>query len=353
MKLLATAFSRTDPGGVYSIDFDPETASFAAAEHRASLTGCLHAHWSPGLRRLFVAGNTFPAAGGMIGQLTIIQADPHLSGIHTIGSAPTDGRVACYASYSIDRDCAYIANYGSASLTTLKLTEEGEVQGLLGKIELSGSGPDPERQKEPHPHCALFNSHNRMVWLADLGTDRVTAYTLDDNGGFPVAEEAITIQLPPGAGPRHVIFHPWREVAYVTNELNSTVSVVELKDKGWQRGRCVTTVKKSSNPKNFISTAALDPEARFLVVANRGDDTLAILNLGADGYPETDADLVPANGAFPTFLSFAPDGKWLFVANQRSNSITAFAVDVTIEGMSLQPAATVEVPEPTFVQVVD
>ncbi len=289
----------------------------------------------------------------MIGHLTILQADPHLTGIRTIGESATNGKVACYVSYSIDRDIVFIAHYSSASMAALKLSEEGEVKGLLGLIELSGSGPDPKRQTEPHPHCALFNSTNRMVWVADLGTDRVSAYPLDDISGSPLAEEGITVQLPAGAGPRHVLFHPRLAVAYVTNELNSTVSVVENKDKIWQRGRCISTVKKGSNPENFISTAALDPAAHFLVVANRGDDTLAVFNLGADGYPETDADLFPANGTFPTYLSFDPSGKWLFVANQRSNSITAFAVEVSVEGMKLEPIASVECPEPTFVQVVD
>lgn len=353
MKLLATAFSRKDPGGVYSIEFNPDKAQFSTAEHRASLTGCLHAHWSPGLRRLFVAGNTFPEKGGMIGHLTILQVDPHLTGIRPIGESATNGKVACYASYSIDHDLVFVANYDSASMATLKLNEEGEIQGLLELIELSGSGPDPKRQSEPHPHCSRFNSTNRMVWLADLGTDRVSAYPLDDISAAPMAEEAITIQLPPGAGPRHVLFHPRRAVAYVTNELNSTVSVIEYKDNTWQRGRCISTVDKNSNPENFISTAALDPEGRFLVVANRGDDSLAIFNLGADGYPETDANLIPANGKFPTYLSFDPAGKWLFVANQKSSSITAFAVTVSVEGMQLEAVATVECPEPTFVQAVD
>lgn len=352
MKLLATAFSRAEAGGVYSIEFDAETGVFTTAEHRASLTGCLHACWSPGLRRLFVAGNTFPESGGMFGELTVVQADPHLQGIRVLSSAPTDGRVACYVSYNLDRDSAYIANYGSASLTTLKLNEEGVIQGQLGKLEFTGSGPDTKRQAAPHPHCAYFNPRNRMVWLADLGTDRVAAYPLDENGGFPLEDQGVIIPMQPGAGCRHVVFHPLRHVAYVTNELNSTVTVIEFKDGSWQEGRSVSTIK-TPNPENYISTAALDPEARFLVVANRGDDTLAIFGLGADGYPETAPDLVSANGAYPTYLSFSPEGNWLFVANQRSSSITAFAVEVTTEGMQIEPTSTVEVPEPTFVQAVD
>src|SRR5207245_8457104 len=90
-------------------------------------------------------------------------------------------------------------------------------------LQHTGTGPNSERPAAPHAHCILPAPGNRFALAADLGADRVFVYRLDLDGKTlsPVAGGDAAMR--PGAGPRHIAFHPTLPLALLGNALQSPV----------------------------------------------------------------------------------------------------------------------------------
>jgi len=57
-----------------------------------------------------------------------------------------------------------------------------------------------------------------------LGTDTINVYRYNDTNG-EIHLNGDRIETRPGAGPRHLLFHPDKPLAFVANELDSTTNV--------------------------------------------------------------------------------------------------------------------------------
>lgn len=89
-------------------------------------------------------------------------------------------------------------------------------------ISIEGHGPHPDRQDHSYCHHVIFDQS--FLYVVDLGTDTLSVYRFDDTtGGVSLIGSRIKTEA--GAGPRHMIFHPTKPLAFVCNELNSTVNV--------------------------------------------------------------------------------------------------------------------------------
>ena len=87
-----------------------------------------------------------------------------------------------------------------------------------------GSSINAERQKGPHAHCIVLDPANRFAYACDLGTDKIMIFRFDKRRGKLIPNESPWVQAKPGAGPRHLTFHPAGKYAYVINELHATVT---------------------------------------------------------------------------------------------------------------------------------
>src|SRR5262249_56264300 len=95
--------------------------------------------------------------------------------------------------------------------------------GSLGKavsfIQHMGSSVDKARQQEAHAHCFVISPNNRFAYAADLGLDQVLVYRLDAAKAKLTPGRQPFVRTPPGAGPRHLTFHPTGTHLYLLNHL--------------------------------------------------------------------------------------------------------------------------------------
>jgi 6-phosphogluconolactonase (cycloisomerase 2 family) len=157
------------------------------------------------------------------------------------------------------------------------------------------------------------------VLASDLGTDEVRRYRLDETTGRLRQRDPLV--MPAGSGPRHLIVD--RRYAYVVGELDSTVSVVDL-----DAERVVETVSTQPTARtapSHPSAIRLSPDGRFLYIANRGPDDIAVLAVERSALELIGT--VPSGGTHPRDLALDPAGAYLYVANQHSDAITAFRID--------------------------
>src|SRR3546814_5235887 len=80
--------------------------------------------------------------------------------------------------------------------------------------------PKSTRTDSFFPFTTLFRSHHPRA--RDLARDRVFVYRLDLEG--KALRHVGAAEMRPGAGPRHLTFHPTLPLVFVANELDSTRS---------------------------------------------------------------------------------------------------------------------------------
>lgn len=237
------------------------------------------------------------------------------------------------------------ANYGSGSVSALPLGPGGVPGPASGVLRHHGTGPHQDRQSGPHVHQVVPAPGGRWALSVDLGTDSVHVLALDPATGEPAPHRETP--LSPGSGPRHLAFHPSGSHVYVLAELAPLLTVCR-----WDPGAGTlapvggTAVPAADTESvNYPSGIAAAPDGRFLWVAVRGDDTIAVLALDETRERLRTVTAVPCGGHWPRALTLDPEGRRLYVANERSGDVTWFDIDPatgvpTRAGAVEAPAAT-------------
>jgi 6-phosphogluconolactonase len=184
------------------------------------------------------------------------------------------------------------------------------------------------RQEGPHAHCAVISPDNRFVYAADLGLDQVLGYQLDPTSGKLSPHRQPFVRTPPGAGPRHLTFHPQGRHVYVINELANSVT---LFDYAAESGMLIERQTISTLPEGFAGVSycadlKITPNGHFLYGTNRGHDSIAIYRIG-DAGRLTLLGIEPSLGKGPQNLAITPGGELLLCANMPGNNVAVFRID--------------------------
>ena len=132
----------------------------------------------------------------------------------------------------------------------------------------------------------------------------------------------------PGAGPRHLTFHPNGQHVYVINELANSVTAF---DHDATSGMLIEQQTISTLPDDFEGTShcadlKITPDGRFLYGTNRGHDSLAAYRIAEDGRL-TLLGIEPSLGIGPQNLAITPGGELLLCANMPGNNVIVFRID--------------------------
>jgi 6-phosphogluconolactonase len=226
-----------------------------------------------------------------------------------------------------------VANYTGSNVEVLPIMVDGSLgdpTDLVSHAAELGLGPNSGRQNAPHPHAIPFDPGGRFILVPDLGLDRTFVYRLNPMTGKLTANDPpFAMASKPGAGPRHIAFHPGGSVAYVINELNSTIDVFGYDG---ERGALRLMQTISTLPAGFegMSTTAevvVAPSGRHVYGSNRGHDSIAIFAVDPASGTLTSAGWVPVGGRTPRNFNIDPTGAYLYAANQNTDNIWAFQID--------------------------
>ncbi len=222
-----------------------------------------------------------------------------------------------------------VANYDGGSVESYRVKPDGSLSEIVSFDQHTGSSVNPQRQKRPHAHMAKFAPDDRFVFVPDLGTDTVVAYRPDVAAGSITRVPSLDFKVKPGAGARHMDFHPNGKFAYVISEMGSTITVFGYDAATGETNQIevVTTL-----PAGFSGTSAgaeifVDKSGRFLYASNRGDDSIAEFAIDAKTGKLTPVGFTPTHGKTPRNFAIDPTGRWLVAANRISGNLVPFQID--------------------------
>ncbi|MGZ2355799.1 lactonase family protein [Streptomyces sp. 372A] len=245
-------------------------------------------------------------------------------GFRVLGTRSTGGAGPCHLSVHPGGRWLFSANYTSGSVAVHPLADDGSVGERTDLVAHSSPAPGPG-QGGPHAHQIITSPDGGHVLAVDLGNDTVYTYRLDETRG--TLEQVSYASLRPGAGPRHLTFHPDGRHAYLACELDNTAVVCGYDPATGTLApgdpQSTGTGSGTSYPAQFLVTG----DGRFAYLANRGHNSLTRYAVEGGGAALRLLDTVPVGGDFPRHTAFSPDGTLLFAANQRSGTVTAFRVD--------------------------
>ena len=216
-----------------------------------------------------------------------------------------------------------VTNYGTDSIAALPIARDGSLRPYSTLTTVTGTpGPHRREQNNVRPHHNPLDREGKYFFLPCKGGDVVVSYRLDRKRG--VAVEAGRVVSRPGAGPRHIDFHPVRPFAYVINELDSTITTYR------KAGPVLTPLQTvPSCPDSFTGYStgaeiAIDRAGRNVYVTNRGHDSVGVFAVDAKKGTLSPRQWVPTKGTVPRFFAFDPAERFLYVANQGSDTIFAY-----------------------------
>lgn len=257
-----------------------------------------------------------------------------------IGKTLAPGSSPAYVTVDEGRQLVYTANYHMGTVTVYKIEADGTLT-QVDQVKHTGAGPRPEQADGPHPHFADLTPDGRLV-VCDLGNDTVYIYNISDDGHL---EENHRFNCARGFGPRHIIFNPDTNMAYMVGELASKVAVLAYDPAAGtlalQQG--ISTIPRDWTAHNGAAAVRMSADHRFLYVSNRGYNSIAVFEIAEDG-TLTLIDNTPSEGDFPRDFNLNHDDQFLVVVHQNSDNATLFARDA-VTGKLTKVQQDVTVPE--------
>jgi len=171
----------------------------------------------PDGKRLYTC-NSAPGSG-----LSAYAIDPSTARLTFLNEQPSGGGDPSYCSLDATGKFAMVANYDGKSISVYAVLPDGILGERTAFVEHTGTSVNPTRQTQSRPHCICVDPTNRFVLVPDLGVDKLYVYLFDSKTGTLQPNDPAFASVLPGSGPRHVTFHPNGRIAYLINEMGSTI----------------------------------------------------------------------------------------------------------------------------------
>ncbi len=323
--------------GIYICSMDPETGNLTI---RGTAKGIVNpSYLAIDRRRLYAVSEVGDGA------LVSYSIDKSTGGLTKINQQSTRGGSPCYVTIHPGGRFAAVANYGTGNLCVLPVNKNGSLGAAVDVVQHGGTGGDPARQKGPHAHCVMFDRAGNRALAVDLGIDRVMIYRF--SGGRLKPNTQPFYQTKPGAGPRHIDFHPSHKFVYLINELDSTISALAWNDRSGELSEIQTlpTLPEGFSGTNYPADIHVHPNGRFVYGTNRGHNSLAAFAIDPSNGRMSLVGHTSTGGDFPRNFVIDPSGRFLLAANQKTDNIVVFRIDQAT-GALQATGAQAEIPAP-------
>ena len=319
-RLLVGTYTDTGKSqGIYTFNIDMKSGNFTPVSVATGVSNPSYLAITPD-KKFVYSVNESPKSSAA----NAFAFDAKTGKLTFINRSLTKSSGACFISVT-DKN-VFTANYGGGSLSVFGRNADGSLTDALQVIKHVGKSINTERQNEPHVHQIIISPDNKYALVNDLGTDKVTVYQYNPQSKSDVLVPVDTLTVKPGSGPRHSTFSRDGSTLFLVQEIDGTVSVLDMKN-GKLSLKQETTVDRKAGTINRMADVHLSPDEKFLYVTNRGNaNNITCFSVGKDA-KLTFVQQLPTGGDGPRNFSLTPDGNYVFVAHQFTDNITIFTRD--------------------------
>lgn len=336
-QLLVGSYTAGQSQGIYRLNFDSATGQIDAKPLQVIKTE--NPSWltlSKDQQRLFVVNENGPGQADPVGRVSSYSIDTKSYQLSLINQVQSLGNEPTHSSLSADASHLFVSNYSvvedpGGTLAVVPVSADGTLKPVVQMSSHPSSRVDPERQMSAHVHSTISSPDGRYVFSNDLGADKVFVYRFDPkaNPQLPLTAAApASVQLPPGSGPRHLLFSADGKHAWLTMEMSAQVAVFDYQDGKLEQTQMVDLA--AGQPVSDKAAAALhaSTDGKFLYVSNRGTaNQLLVFAIDPATGHLTELQRRSVEGDHPREFSLDPSGRFLLIANQKSNQIVVVERD--------------------------
>lgn len=324
--------------GIYLFEMDAPTGELRDRRLAAKIENPSWIEIHPSRKYLYTI-NEVTNFRGKNGAVTAYAIDEATGSLSFINQSSTEGPGPAHLSIDAAGKYVFVANYLGGCIAVLPINADGSLaaasdvhrdignvgsihatHGAVGSYSISG-------HDAPHAHMILPDPANRFVLHTDLGQDRLYIYRFDAGAGKLTPAATPFFQYPTGDGPRHFGFHPNGHWLYTVQEEGSTVVFFHYDGENGAvtPQQTISTLPDNYAGTNFCSEIAISRNGKFLYVANRLHNTIAVFSIGAQGRLTRIGD-TPTMSDYPRHCRIDPTGNFLLVCNHRGDNVTTLRI---------------------------
>ncbi|RFU64865.1 lactonase family protein [Peribacillus glennii] len=312
-------YTKGDSEGIYAFTLDTENGMLSKTSLAARLENPTYVTVSKDNRNLFAVVKEDASGGAAAYSL-----DEQTGELSLINSKVTEGASPCHIDVDRAKRNIVTANYHRGTVESYTIeNEEGSLNATGSVIQHEGTGPDKERQEKPHVHYSGFTPDERYIAVVDLGTDRIVTYRLSDGK----LTEVQSLNVKPGSGPRHLVFHPNGKYAYAMTELSNEVIVLAYnrEEGSFEELQYISAIPNDFTENSQGSAIRISNDGRFVYAGNRGHDSIALFAVNQDSGELAFIEHTSTEGNWPRDFEIDPTGKFVVASNQESHNLVLFS----------------------------
>ncbi|QKZ03769.1 lactonase family protein [Pseudomonas eucalypticola] len=336
--LLVGTYTNNTSEGIYRYHFDSATGQIGAKP--LQVTKVENPSWltiSKDQKHLFAVNENGPdSTHDKVGKVSAFKIDPKSHDLTLINQVEAKGEDPTFSSLAKGEKHLFVANYEvhpnpNGSLSVFGVGADGTLSELVQQESHdAASKVVADRQASDHVHSVVSSPDGRFVYVQDLGADKVFVYHYDAaNTAKPLtAASPASIDLPPGSGPRHLLFSADGKHAYLTTEMSAQVFVFDVKAGNLVQKQVVELAAGGDAKHKAAAALHFSADGKFFYVTNRGEasELLAFTVDKATGELK-EVQRRSVEGVEPREFTVDPSGKFVLIANQKSNQIVVVKRD--------------------------
>ncbi|MCP3464869.1 MULTISPECIES: lactonase family protein [unclassified Bradyrhizobium] len=287
---------------------------------------------------------------GDLSDITAMAIDPVSGKLAVINRQGTEGKNPVHLAIDPTNRFVVVANHITSTLALLPRQDNGSLGAVIDLVKVEGKiGPHRVEQPFAKPHQVEFDPSGAFIVVPDKGLDLVFTYKIDAEKGKLVLA-GNPVQAREGAGPRHVAFHPQGRLAYVVNELDSTVAAYHFDPATGALApfQIVSAVPDAYTGNSRAAEIAVSADGRFVYASNRGENSIATFAIDQATGRLSSVGWMPSGGKTPRFFALASSDDFLFAANEDTDTVNLFKRDAA-SGRLVATAQVVHVGSPVCV----
>ncbi len=347
-------YTGTGSKGIYIYEMNRATGHLTEIGNPQMVKSPSFLAFHPSGKFLYAANETNDFNASHEGGVSAFSVDQTDGMLKLLNQEPSGGDGPCFVAVDKLGVSVLVANYGGGSVSVLPIMPNGKLGAPTMTIQHKGSSVNKSRQEGPHAHSINMDETNTHAYVADLGLDRIYVYPYDAITHSLNSTAKTAYKSTPGAGPRHLVFHPNGKNFYVINELANSISVYVHDPKSGADGEIqrIGTLPLEFKGVNSTAEVQVSPNGKFVYGSNRGSDTIAMFAVDPKSGKLSAIGHQSVEGKTPRNFRIDPAGNFMVVTNQDSDNVVVLKTDKKT-GLLSSTGLEVNVPRPVCVKFLE